>query len=178
MKRPIFLFLIILSFSLYARGPKVGRITCNFENLRLFASFCLDEGFLSPDVLEAINSTKATAFTYEVEVAKKRAGWFDKTIHRKVIEKTVTYDNLTHQYDVVTKIDDEEKEKTSLTSIDEVKENLGKIENMDIGSVVDLQPGEKTYYVRIRVTLLKGFVFWIIPSDVDTGWTEKDLKTP
>jgi hypothetical protein len=178
MKRLFFFFLLIFSVSLYARGPRVGGVTCHFENLHLIASFYLEDGFLSPDVLEAVNSTKATTFTYEVEVAKKRTGWFAKTILKKVIEKTVTYDNLTRQYDLVTRIDDEEREKINLTSIDEVREHLGKIENMDIGSVVDLSPGEKIYYVRVRATLLKGFILWIIPSDVDTGWMEKDLKTP
>jgi len=172
------LLLLLLGSPFLAKGPKVGKISCAFENLHLLASFSLQEGFLSSDIMEAINSTKPTTFTYELEVAKKRIGWFDRTIARKVIEKTVTYDNLTRQYDLSTKIDGEEREKISLTSIEEVADALGRVEGADMGSVVDLLPGEKAYYIRVRVTLLRGFVLWIIPADEDTGWTEKELKTP
>lgn len=178
MKRFVLIVLFCLSFAASAKGPRIDRISCGFENLHLISSFYIGEGYLSEDVLEAINSTKPTTFTYEVEVAKKRTGWFDKTVLRKVIEKTVTYDNLTRQYDVATKIDGKETDKESLTSIEEVGEVLGRVENVDMGSVVDLMPGEKVYYIRVRVTLLKGFVLWIIPSDEDTGWKEKELKTP
>lgn len=178
MRRFLALFLLVAALSVQARGPKVGKISCNFDNLHLFVSFSLEEGFLSQDVLDSLNSTKPTTFTYEVEVAKKRTGWFDKTVCGRVVEKTVTYDNLTRQYDVVTVIDGEEKERVSLTSIEEVGDLLRGITSIDMGSVVDLSPGEKAYYIRVRITLLKNFVLWIIPSDEDTGWTEKELKTP
>lgn len=178
MRRFLAIFLLIAAFSAQAKDPKVGKISCSFDNLHLFVAFSLSDGFLTQDVLDAINSTKPTTFTYEVEVAKKRIGWLDKTIVRRVVEKTVTYDNLTRQYDLVTAIDGEEKEKISLTSIEEVGESLKGLADLDMGSVVDLSPGEKAYYIRVRVTLLKNFVLWIIPSDEDTGWMEKELKTP
>jgi hypothetical protein len=178
MKKLLLLYIAFFCLFIYAKGPKIGEINYSFEQQHLLVSFDLAEGAVSPEVIEAIDSTKPITFIYEIEVAKKRFAWFDKTTHSKVVEKTVTYDNLTHQYDVVTKIDDTEKEKVSLASIDEVKDKICKIENIDTGSVVDLSPGEKTYYVRVRATLLKGFFLWIIPSDVDTGWMEKDLKTP
>lgn len=178
MKRFVIIVLLAAGLAVHAKGPKVGEISCAFENLHLFASFSMQEGFLTPDVIESLGSTKPTTFTYEVEVAKKRTGWFDKTVLRKVVEKTVTYDNLTRQYDVVTIIDGEEKERASLTSIEEVAGSLGGVERVDMGSVVDMMPGEKAYYIRVRVTLLKNFILWIIPSDEDTGWKEKELKTP
>ncbi|HNQ78777.1 MAG TPA: DUF4390 domain-containing protein [Acidobacteriota bacterium] len=178
MRRSLAILLLVAAFTVQAKGPKVGKISCGFDNLHLFVTFSLSDGFLSQDVLDAINSTKPTTFTYEVEVAKKRTGWFDKTIGRRVVEKTVTYDNLTRQYDLVTAVDGEEKEKISLISVEEVEESLKGMTALDMGSVVDLSPGERAYYIRVRVTLLKNFVLWIIPSDEDTGWTEKELKTP
>ena len=124
MKRLVLIALLAAGLSVFAKSPKVGDISCAFENLHLFASFSMQEGFLTPDVLESLESTKPTTFTYEVEVTKKRIGWFDKTVLRKVVEKTVTYDNLTRQYDVITILDGEEKERFSLTSIDEVAAEL------------------------------------------------------
>ena len=179
MKKFAALFLLLLfSFPIFSKGPKVDEIFCRFDNQHLFVSFILQEGFLSQDVLDAIYSTKPVTFTYEIEVAKKRAVWYGKTTHRAVLRKTVIYDNLTQQYEITVTRDEEQTEKKSLTSLEEVEKELSRVGDTDMGLIVDLTPGENIYYVRARVTFLKSFFLWLFPASVDTGWKEKDLKTP
>ena len=179
MRKAIVAFLLFLfCLPLFSKGPKIEDIYYSFDNQHLYVSVSLQKGFLTQEVLDALDSTKPTTFTYEIEVAKSRLLWYDKTTHRVVVKKTFTYDNLTHQYELSVIKNDEPAEKKSLTSIDEVEKEISRLDDLDAGSIADLMPGENLYYIRVRVTLLKSYFLWLFPADVDTGWKEKALKTP
>lgn len=178
--KKLFAALIILfaSVSVLSKGPEIEDISYSFERQHIFVSFSLKEGFLNQDMVEAINSTKEVTFKYEIELAKKKLLWVDKTILRTVIEKSVQYDNLTRQYEIKIFKDKELSDKKSLTSIDEVISELSTVGSVDLGSTADLSPGENVYYLRAKATLFKAFFLLLFPNDVDTGWKEKNIKTP
>ncbi|GEM_PF-1602698 len=179
MKKLFFVVIIfLLSVSAFPKGPEIEDISYFFEKQHIFVSFFLKEGFLNKDIVEAIDSTKPITFRYEIELAKRKTLWIDKTILRTTIKKTVQYDNLTHQYEITIFQDEKVIEKKSLTSIDEVTTELSMVKEVNLGSTTDLSPGENVYYVRVQAILFKGFFLLLFPNDVDTGWKEKNIKTP
>jgi hypothetical protein len=172
------LIIILASVSVFSKGPEIKDISYFFERQRIFVSFALKEGFLSQDIIDTINSTNPITFKYQIELAKKKTLWIDSTILKTVIEKTIQYDNLTHQYEITIIRDEKVIEKKTLTSLDEVILELSKVQSIDLGSTADLSPGENIYYIRAKATLFKSFFLLLFPNDVDTGWKEKNIKTP
>ena len=66
---------------------------------QVLVSFELNEG-LTQDVRDAIQSGLPTSFSYELELRRGTATWFDRTIAAVTITATVRFDNLTRRYDV------------------------------------------------------------------------------
>ncbi len=177
-KFSLFFIFVLIPFLLFSKGPEISTISAEIKNQHLFIDVIMDKSFANQDVVEALNSTNPITFTYEVELLKKRYVLPSKTMVKIAFKKRVQFDNLTNQYELKVYKEEELIDKMTLTSIDDVIKELSEIKNVDLGAVVDLEPGENAYYLRARITLLKTFFLWIFPKDVDTGWMEKDLKTP
>src|SRR5882672_12672081 len=64
---------------------------------QVLVSFELSDGFTT-DVRDAIQSGLATTFSYEVELRRGTATWFDRTVAAVTIATTVRFDNLTRRY--------------------------------------------------------------------------------
>ena len=174
----LFLIFVLIPLLLFSKGPEISTISAEIENQHLFVNVIMDKNFANQDIVDALNSTNPITFTYEVELLKKKFVMPSKTMVKIKFKKTVQFDNLTNQYELKVYKEDELIDKVTLTSIDDVIKELSELKNVDLGAVVDLEPGENAYYLRARITLLKSFFLWVFPKDVDTGWMEKDLKTP
>lgn len=179
MKKLILFFLLIYyPFFIFSKNPEILSIHTNIDKQHLQVSFSMEKDFANQDLLDAINSTNEVSFTYEAELLKKKIMLPDKSLLKMKVRKSVQFDNLTKQYEVKVYYGEEVKEKFVLTSLDEVLEELSGVKDLDLGVIVDLEPGERVYYIRVKITLLKSFFLWIFPRDVDTGWKEQDIKTP
>lgn len=171
-------FVFFITLQALSKSPEIKEISYSFEKQHIFVSFTLKEDFLNQEIIDAINSTNKIIFKYEIELNKKKTFWFDNTVLKSTIEKSVQFDNLAHQYEIITIVNQEIVDKKSLTSFEEVILELSKIESIDLGFIIDLSPGENIYYIRAKATLFKGFFLLLFPNDVDTGWKEKNIKTP
>lgn len=179
MKKRLFFFVFyLISILSFAGGPEVERILYYFENNHLFVSFSLRDDFFSEELIDAINSTEKVEIKYYVQILKRRTLYIDKTVCSCEIIKSVQYDNLTNQYELITKINGEKIEEKVLMSLSDVKMELSKVDYVDMGLITDLSPGENLYYLRVKAVLYKTFFLYIFPKSVDTGWKERNLKTP
>ena len=71
---------------------------------QVVVSFELSEG-LTEDVRDAIQSGLATTFSYELELRRSTATWFDRTIAAVTMTATVRFDNLTRRYQMSRTLD-------------------------------------------------------------------------
>lgn len=161
-----------------AKSPALKSVSYRFHEGRLLVSLQVGDPLRRDDVKEAIQSTRPITITYLFELRKSRTLWPDKTVAGAVMRRTVTYDNLTHQYAVATTVDGKELETEVLDDWDALQDLLGSVVDLPLGHVGDLQPGENLYLVRAQVHLLSDSFVWIIPKDVETDWKEVDLVTP
>ncbi len=160
-----------------ASGPYVSGFKAEIENQKVNASFGVAAAFDREDLKEAISSTRTVTVTFTAEVIKHRLLWKNKTIARKVVKRRITFDNLTRQYTIETLLDGERVGETMAASYEEMAGRAGRVDNLELTSVADIEPGS-TYTVRVRVRLLSGFTLWIIPWDVETPWVSQELSTP
>lgn len=174
----ILLLALLAPLQASAKSPALKDLTYRFHEGRLLVSLQVGDPLQRDDVKEAIQSTRPITITYLFELRKARTLWPDKTVAGVVVRRTVTYDNLTHQYAVATTVGGKEAEPVVLDDWDALEELLGSVIDLPLGHVGDLQPGEDLYIVRARVHLLSDSFVWIIPKDVETDWKEVDLVTP
>ncbi len=160
-----------------ATGPYVSGLKAGFENQKLVVSFGVGAAFDREDLREAISSTRTVTLTFTVEAVKHRTAWKNKTLARRVVQRRVTFDNLTRQYTVETLVDGQQTGRVVVGSWEEMAAAAGRVEGLAVTGVADMEPSA-TYSVRAKVRLLSGFTLWIIPWDVETPWVSLELNTP
>src|SRR5512137_3046699 len=73
------------------------RVVSLVKDQRIYVSFTLESG-VTEDLRAAIDSGLPTAISYDVELRREAAGWFDKTLQSATVSAIVQYDNLTRRY--------------------------------------------------------------------------------
>ncbi|MEJ2366793.1 MAG: DUF4390 domain-containing protein [Acidobacteriota bacterium] len=172
------LVLLGIAVQVLASGPYLSGLTAQFKNQKVVVSFGVGNAFDRQDLKEAIKSTRPVTITITVELIRHRLLWKDKVVARKIIHRTITYDNLTHQYRIVTLIKDKKVDEHVVGGWEDMRQYAGHVHDIELTSVANLKPGEGQYSVRARVTLISSFILWIIPWDVETPWVSQELKTP
>lgn len=144
----------------------------------LYASLALSDAF-SEEIREMIASGLPVTFTYYLEVARRRPLWFDKTLARKTVTTTVTYDTLTHQYSLSKKVNDEVTESSVAVSEPDMMRWMTNLERVRLADPTTLAGvDDDSLYVRAKSRLQRRFVLFFIPWDVETGWEKVMVSLP
>ncbi|HKY33766.1 MAG TPA: DUF4390 domain-containing protein [Candidatus Polarisedimenticolia bacterium] len=154
-----------------AGGPaSVGSIETSATAHDLYASFSVRDAF-DEDVRERLASGLPVEFTHYVEVARRRALWFDKTVLRKTITTTVTFDTLTRQYSLSKKVNDEVAETSVAVNEADMERWMTRLDQVRLGDPALMEGLEEgSLYIRVKSRLVRRFVLLFIPWDVETGW--------
>jgi hypothetical protein len=169
---------LLACLSIWASGPYVKGMEWHYHENNLVVSFGVGEALDQADMRETIMSTRPVSFTFTVEVIKHRTLWKNRVVARKVVVRTVRYDNLTRQFSLDTTINGEQTDQRVVDSWEEMAQYLETVKDLSVTSVANLLPSEGSYTVRARVHVLSDFVLWIIPWDVQTPWVSQPLSTP
>lgn len=144
----------------------------------LYVSFAVDGAFTS-EVREAIESGLPVTFRHDVEVVRRRTFWFDRTLVRKAVTTTVTYDTMTHQYSLARGINDEVAETQVAINEADMMRWMTRLERIRIAdpSALEVEPDD-TLYVRVKSLLQRRFILFFIPSSTGTDWEKVGLTLP
>jgi hypothetical protein len=124
------------------------RVSPQARDGQVLVSFTTDPAITS-EVEGAIQSGLPTTFTYDVELRRASAFWFDKLMGSARIAVTVRYDNLTRRYQVSLMQDGRVAESRSTESADAVRRWVSIFERLPLFSTRELRT-ETEYYVRVR----------------------------
>jgi len=159
-------------------GASVASLTADTTEHDLYLSFSL-EGAFSDETREEIATGLPVTFTYELELARRRPLWFDKTLVRRTIATTVTYDTLTHQYRLSKRVNDEVAESSVAVNEADMMRWMTHLERVRLADPTILDdPLDDSLYVRVRSRIRKRFILFFIPWNVDTGWEKLRLNLP
>jgi hypothetical protein len=116
---------------------------------RVYVSFKLAEG-LTQEVSDAIHSGLTITFSYDVDLKRSAAVWFDRTIASATVSASVKYDTLTRRYSVTRAYDGRIGSAESTESDEIVRGWLTSFERLPLFSTDGLEPNAE-YYLRVRV---------------------------
>lgn len=125
------------------------RVTPLQRDGQVLVSFTLVDGF-DEEVRAAIHSGLPTGFTYEVELRRGAALWFDRTTASATVTATVKYNNLTRRYQVSRTIDGRLEAEPQVTdSEDLVRTLLTTFDKLALFTTAALEP-DAEYYLQVR----------------------------
>ena len=104
---------------------------------------------VTPAVARAIESGLPTTFTYDVELRRPSAFWFDKLMASARIAATVRFDPLTRRYHVTLMQDGRVAEERSTDRADDVRRWVSVFERLPLFATRELQQ-HTAYDVRVR----------------------------
>lgn len=142
----------------------------------LHVSFSVDGAF-TREIRERIDSGLPVTFRYDLEVNRRRALWFDKTLVRKTVTTTVTYDTLSRQYSLARRVNDEVAETSVAVTESDMERWMTRLDRIRLAdpSLLEHDPGD-TLYVRVKSLLQRRFILFFIPSSTGTGWERVGLS--
>ena len=115
---------------------------------QVVVSFELSEG-LTEDVRDAIQSGLPTTFSYELELRRSTATWFDRTIAAVTMTATVRFDNLTRRYQMSRTLDGRVEDARPTEDQDAVRRWMTQFEHVPLSTTSALE-ADGEYYVRVR----------------------------
>jgi hypothetical protein len=125
------------------------RVTPLPRDGQLLVSFTLADVF-DDDVRAAIRSGLPTTFTYDVELRRGVALWFDRTIAETTVSATVKYDNLTRRYQVTRMLDGRVESPPQVTDNEEtVRVLMTEFEKLPLFDTAVLEANAE-YYLRVN----------------------------
>ncbi len=128
--------------------PVVLNVTPMARDGQVLVSFELDGG-MTPDVRAAIQSGLTTSFSYDVELRRGVAGWFDSTVASVTVTATVRFDNLTRRYQLSRSIDGRLEDARPTENEADVQRWMTRFDRVALSTTATLDANDE-YYVRIR----------------------------
>lgn len=173
------LLLVLISGSALSATPPAPTI----ENLSATASggkvsvrFTLASAFRNGETVEALESGLPITFTYFVEVYRDRPNWFDDGIRNARIEVICTYNSLTREYLLNYRRDRHLVRSETLTDPAQLEKRMTTIDEPELFDI----GGRKPYKlkVRVRASLMRGWLMYVIPWEHGTRWRESRVRVP
>jgi hypothetical protein len=179
--KPFLAVLVALAFALtLASEAKAGSSLTPLEVFKLKDYLTVStklEGGFSETITQSITSGIPADFSYQVELWRQRKWWPDENVAKKSLIRTVSYNSLTGEYQVVQTGDVEPWEKTT-RDLKEVIGWVAPLKALPLVHLSNLDP-ETPYYVRVRAgvkteqsrSALKFLLFFISPfREKKTSW--------
>lgn len=169
-----FSLLVLVPGSASADAPAVRQLAATASRGKVSFSFELTEAFRQPQILRAIQSGVPTGFTYDVELIRKRPNWFDKTLSTMRIEIICTYNSLTKEYLVNYRRNRKLVWSEVFTDFPAARQRMTRIDEPE-AFATNRHPSKLR--VRVRAELIRSYIFYVIPRDVATDWSETRVKS-
>lgn len=138
---------VLLGAGVQAADPEL-TVTPVARDGQLLVSFALVDG-LTPDMRDAIQSGLATSFSYDVELRRAAATWFDQTLASLTITASVRFDNLTRRYQLARSFDGRVEDARPTEDEEDVRRWLTEFERVPLAATSALELNGE-YYVRVR----------------------------
>lgn len=164
-----FVFLVaILAAPAFAEEPRIEALSATESGQRISVSFRLSGAFDLGELNKALESGLPTGFTYHVELFRKRHNWFDTTRAEATLEVVCTYDSRTKEYLLNYRRDGRLVRSETFSDLERLRRRMVTINEPELFET-EGTPAEKLR-VRVRADLMQGYLLYVIPWDISTGW--------
>lgn len=168
--------LLLIAGAAFAADPAIQNLSAVAANEKVSVSFRLVHAFEGGAVEQALQSGAATSFTYRVELFRDRPNWFDDSLAESRIDVICTFNSLTREYLLNYRRDHKLVRSESFTDLQALERRMTTIDERDLFEI-----GRRRSYklkVRVKAGLMRDWVMYVIPWNLETGWRETRVKTP
>src|SRR2546425_6504022 len=165
--RPVVAFVLAWHVAFAAADKPDITVTPIARDGQVLVSFELNDGFTA-DVRDAIQSGLPTTFSYQVELRRGTAAWFDRTVAAVTIAATVRFDNLTRRDQLSKTVDGRVEAAQPAENLDRVKEWMTKFEHVPLSRTSSLEANGE-YYVQVRAHTQPRNAWFLWPWDRGPG---------
>jgi hypothetical protein len=176
----VFIFLLVstLPLSAFCEQASIRGVKAKGSNGAWKVSFVVENCF-TENMNEAIQSGIKTAFTFYLEVYRKRKLWRDQKVVSMEFHHSIQFDPIQGQYSVTL---EEHRSSRSTSDLEEAKKWMAKVEEVGVRPPSQLEPGIPTE-LRIKAELdpvklpfhLEYLFFFVSLWDFETQWHVEPL---
>lgn len=167
---------LLIAGSAFAADPSIQKLSATVANEKVSVSFRLEHAFDGGVVAEALQSGAATSFTYRVELFRDRPNWFDDSLAESRIDVICTFNSLTREYLLNYRRDHKLVRTETFTDLQALERRMTTIDERDLFDI-----GHRRFYklkVRVKAGLMRDWVMYVIPWNLETSWRETRVKPP
>lgn len=177
MRRALFGSLLALTVVLQAAPPQpsIEQLTATAAGSRVSVQFTLASAFRNGETVEALKSGLPTTFTYFIEIYRDRPNWLDDGIARARIEVICTYNSLTREYLLNYRRDRHLVRSETFTDLAGLERRMTVLDEPELFEIGQRKPYKLK--VRVRASLTRGWLMYVIPWEVGTRWRETRVRT-
>ncbi|HEX7832906.1 MAG TPA: DUF4390 domain-containing protein [Thermoanaerobaculia bacterium] len=176
MRAPVLALLLLTATFVAADppNPEIRNLAASATTGKVSVRFTLDGVFQNGEMVEALKSGLPTSFTYVIEIFRDRPNWFDDGIASARVEVITTYNSLTREYLLNYRRDRHLVRSETFTDLGQLERAMTSIDEHDLFDV----GARKAYKLKVRVKadLMRGWLMYVIPWEVSTGWRESRVK--
>ncbi len=163
---------LLTSSAARAEDPKIHGLKAAVDGHRVMLAFVMTDAF-DHDLIDRIASGLPTSFTYEIELAKDRKRWFDRSLGHSELQVIAMFDAVTREYLVNYKLDGKLVESRMVRSLDELRQAMTHFEGIPAFTLEPL-PGGFRMLVKVRALLGSHGLLGFIPARITTDWKESN----
>jgi Domain of unknown function (DUF4390) len=173
---PVFFLALFLSAPLRAAppSPTIENLAATAAAGKVSVRFTLAGGFDNAEMVEALKSGLPTSFTYSIEVFRDRPNWFDDSLAKASVEVICTYNSLTREYLLNYRRDRRLVRSETFTDLAALERQMANIAEQDLFEIGTRKPWKLK--VRVKADLMRGWLMYVIPWEVSTGWREARVR--
>jgi hypothetical protein len=165
---------LLVGATAFAAEPAIEKLSATVAAEKVSVSFQLTHAFEGGSIAEALQSGAATSFTYRVELFRDRPNWFDDSVAESRIDVICTFNSLTREYLLNYRRDHKLVRSESFTDLQALERRMTTIDERDLFEI-----GSRRWYklkVRVKAGLMRDWVMYVIPWDLETSWRETRVK--
>lgn len=130
---------------------------------QVFVSFDLSDAF-SPEVRDAIQSGLPTTFSYQIDLRRELATWFDRTVASVRVTASVRFDNLTRRYQMARTVNGRVEDARPTEDQQAMRRWLTHFEQVPLSATTRLEASAE-YYVQVRAETRPRNSWFVWPWD-------------
>ena len=147
--------------------PRLDEPRVALDGQRVKVSFTLIDGF-DRALLERIQTGLPSGYVFDMRLLRDRKRWFDVQIDSSRLEVVASYDAVTREYLVNTRLDGELVQSRVVRDAQELERALTRIDSMPIFT---LEGGSRRrLLIRMRAEIDSANFLFFIPRRVATPW--------
>jgi hypothetical protein len=162
-RRLLLLIAVVLLPGVVLRAAADIRVVSLARDGQVLVTFTLAGGF-PEEIRAAISSGLPTTFSYDVELRRSVASWFDKTIEAVTVTASVKFDNLTRHHHLSRTLDGRLEGNGRTDDEQAVVQWMTTFERLPLFSTAGLEPNGE-YYVRVRARTRPRVTWFFWPWD-------------